>query len=163
MLLVEELGEFMLLNSYDELRQKGKLALHARELKALRRLQTSGESEGLRRVAVRWVTVLEATEYPRPTELIPINVTREEAFLKLADMVHEREKKLMECNEKTNAEELGWCSSPICAVKPRMHSVAGLLKCSLCGTVRYCSKQCQIYHWKNGHRQLCKAPEKPSS
>jgi len=30
--------------------------------------------------------------------------------------------------------------------------------CSRCKRVRYCSQRCQIVHWKNGHREECRAP-----
>jgi len=33
----------------------------------------------------------------------------------------------------------------------------GKLKhCSQCGAVKYCSKECQIFHWKNSHKDECK-------
>ncbi len=31
----------------------------------------------------------------------------------------------------------------------------GLRACGRCGTVRYCSKECQAAHWKAGHKQEC--------
>eukprot|EP00878_Enallax_costatus_P009346 GHUV01009768.1.p1 GENE.GHUV01009768.1~~GHUV01009768.1.p1 ORF type:complete len:387 (+),score=74.62 GHUV01009768.1:293-1453(+) len=37
-----------------------------------------------------------------------------------------------------------------------------LLKCATCKTARYCSKECQKAHWRNGHKQVCKAPEETS-
>jgi hypothetical protein len=29
------------------------------------------------------------------------------------------------------------------------------LSCSKCKMVRYCGKECQSWHWKNGHRPRC--------
>ena len=39
-----------------------------------------------------------------------------------------------------------------------------LSKCARCGTVAYCSKDCQRAHWKAGHKQFCvpKADRVPS-
>ncbi|RDB20934.1 hypothetical protein Hypma_011954 [Hypsizygus marmoreus] len=34
---------------------------------------------------------------------------------------------------------------------------AKLMNCTGCRSVRYCSKQCQVFDWKNGHKSLCKA------
>ena len=31
-----------------------------------------------------------------------------------------------------------------------------LLKCSQCKAASYCSKECQLKHWKSGHKQECK-------
>ena len=30
--------------------------------------------------------------------------------------------------------------------------------CSRCKVVAYCSKACQVHHWKNGHKQTCQDP-----
>lgn len=30
-------------------------------------------------------------------------------------------------------------------------------KCSRCKQACYCSKECQLQHWKNGHKKECKA------
>ena len=38
-------------------------------------------------------------------------------------------------------------------------SPAATLKCARCRLVSYCSKQCQLAHWRGGHRQLCNANE----
>eukprot|EP00249_Psilotum_nudum_P008207 c21118_g1_i1 orf=82-2181(+) len=32
-------------------------------------------------------------------------------------------------------------------------------RCSRCKAVRYCSSKCQVQHWKEGHRQVCREPE----
>jgi hypothetical protein len=49
-----------------------------------------------------------------------------------------------------------FCMNPGCAV------VSGngirLLCCGKCRSANYCSKECQIAHWKNGHKKVCKAP-----
>ena len=31
-----------------------------------------------------------------------------------------------------------------------------LMSCSLCKSVKYCSRECQAAHWKAGHKQDCK-------
>jgi hypothetical protein len=28
--------------------------------------------------------------------------------------------------------------------------------CTRCRSVSYCSKECQVAHWKAGHKQVCK-------
>jgi len=33
----------------------------------------------------------------------------------------------------------------------------GSARCTACKKVNYCSKDCQVYHWKNGHKQACKS------
>jgi hypothetical protein len=33
---------------------------------------------------------------------------------------------------------------------PKLH------RCTRCKAVSYCSKQCQVAHWKAGHKQVCK-------
>ncbi|TFK68983.1 hypothetical protein BDN72DRAFT_797066 [Pluteus cervinus] len=32
-------------------------------------------------------------------------------------------------------------------------------KCGQCGTVLYCSKECQVAHWKEGHKRVCMKKE----
>lgn len=59
-----------------------------------------------------------------------------------------------------------WCeaSSPT-TTSPTDPSVAGaataadggLKKCSACKVARYCSKDCQVKHWKEEHKRSCKA------
>jgi hypothetical protein len=46
------------------------------------------------------------------------------------------------------------CAFPGCTTCHQ--SDAPLLKCSRCLSVRYCSKDCQIKHWKSGHKHECK-------
>ena len=33
---------------------------------------------------------------------------------------------------------------------------AGLLRCKRCGTVAYCSRDCQVADWRSGHREECR-------
>jgi len=33
------------------------------------------------------------------------------------------------------------------------------LLCAKCRTTNYCSKACQLSHWKNGHKEMCLTPE----
>ena len=55
------------------------------------------------------------------------------------------------------------CAAPGCLKEAH-------LKCSRCQTVRYCSKACQVTHWKAGHSKACRAapgapanrPEEPA-
>ena len=42
------------------------------------------------------------------------------------------------------------CAAPGCLKEAH-------LKCSRCQTVRYCSKACQVKHWKGGHAKACRA------
>ena len=42
------------------------------------------------------------------------------------------------------------CAAPGCLKEAH-------LKCSRCQTVRYCSKACQVTHWKAGHAKACRA------
>ncbi len=32
-----------------------------------------------------------------------------------------------------------------------------LSKCSGCGITKYCGRDCQVAHWKGGHKAECKA------
>lgn len=34
----------------------------------------------------------------------------------------------------------------------------GTMKCSRCHTARYCSKECQIAHWRKTHKRTCQNP-----
>ena len=36
-------------------------------------------------------------------------------------------------------------------------SVTSLKSCSRCGIVLYCGRDCQLSHWKAGHKKSCKA------
>ena len=46
------------------------------------------------------------------------------------------------------------CAAPGCPKEAH-------LKCSRCQTVRYCSKACQVTHWKAGHAKACRAKTAP--
>ena len=46
------------------------------------------------------------------------------------------------------------CGASIPATDP---APPGLKKCKRCGEVAYCSKQCQVAAWKNGHKAACRA------
>lgn len=37
-----------------------------------------------------------------------------------------------------------------------------ILKCAKCQNVAYCSRKCQVQHWKNGHKQECLRRRTPS-
>jgi MYND finger len=45
------------------------------------------------------------------------------------------------------------CCNPDCNV-PLIKDE--LMTCSGCGSVCYCSKACQVVHWKLGHKKACK-------
>ena len=47
------------------------------------------------------------------------------------------------------------CAAPGCPKEAH-------LKCSRCQTVRYCSKACQVTHWKAGHSKACRAAGAPA-
>ena len=47
------------------------------------------------------------------------------------------------------------CAAPGCLKEAH-------LKCSRCQTVRYCSKACQVTHWKAGHSKACRAAGAPA-
>lgn len=36
------------------------------------------------------------------------------------------------------------------------HSPNDIMQCSRCHAVLYCSKECQVYDWKRGHKKVCK-------
>lgn len=44
----------------------------------------------------------------------------------------------------------GVCSNPKCGV-----AAAHLMRCTRCKKAAYCSKNCQKYHWKAGHKRIC--------
>ena len=46
---------------------------------------------------------------------------------------------------------------PRCAFCSRPESTAlPLKKCQQCHTARYCNRECQMTHWKAGHKRECK-------
>ena len=40
------------------------------------------------------------------------------------------------------------CANPACANTPKEKTTAGLMRCSRCMRVAYCSKECQTAHWQ---------------
>src|SRR5271170_3017625 len=34
----------------------------------------------------------------------------------------------------------------------------GTMKCGRCNSAKYCSRECQIAHWKSKHKQICQHP-----
>eukprot|EP01029_Cantina_marsupialis_P029719 TRINITY_DN782068_c0_g1_i1.p1 TRINITY_DN782068_c0_g1~~TRINITY_DN782068_c0_g1_i1.p1 ORF type:complete len:188 (-),score=68.06 TRINITY_DN782068_c0_g1_i1:224-787(-) len=53
-----------------------------------------------------------------------------------------------------SAIALKTCSNPSCE---NVEQKAGQFsKCSACKSVHYCSKECQVTHWKSGHKAECK-------
>ena len=49
-----------------------------------------------------------------------------------------------------------WCSSPSCNKNEAIEKVKFRL-CSRCRLSRYCSEECQMYHWTHGHKVECYA------
>jgi hypothetical protein len=56
---------------------------------------------------------------------------------------------------RTTAEEptLRCCDAPECTKAE--HTAGDFKKCARCGAVRYCSKACQVLHWRAGHKREC--------
>mmetsp|Transcript_17840 Transcript_17840/g.38921 ORF Transcript_17840/g.38921 Transcript_17840/m.38921 type:complete len:186 (-) Transcript_17840:171-728(-) len=51
------------------------------------------------------------------------------------------------------------CSSPDCPHKGALAEAGGrfdMKKCAKCKQAYYCSRECQMRHWKSGHRRECK-------
>jgi hypothetical protein len=48
------------------------------------------------------------------------------------------------------------CTNPSCTNE-------GKKKCGRCNTVRYCSRECQVEHWKSEHKSLCQHPTAAST
>ena len=54
------------------------------------------------------------------------------------------------------------CSNPTCGnteSRPGRivnNEIGEFKSCSRCKQVYYCSKECQLQHWKNGHKNVCK-------
>ena len=46
------------------------------------------------------------------------------------------------------------CDGPNCG--NRANGVNPLLKCKRCKAVKYCGRECQVKHWKAGHKKMCK-------
>jgi hypothetical protein len=45
---------------------------------------------------------------------------------------------------------------PMCACCEEHYKRTALRKCGQCLGVLYCSRECQVKHWKEGHKQHCK-------
>ncbi|THU66695.1 hypothetical protein C4D60_Mb05t16900 [Musa balbisiana] len=75
---------------------------------------------------------------------------------------------LLAADEAARAEEALWlgCRSPLPVVGgggPKMAVCAvcrspTTTRCSRCKAVRYCSRTCQIIHWRQGHKNVCCSP-----
>ena len=48
------------------------------------------------------------------------------------------------------------CSSPTCSMTSNNTTGLEFKQCARCGSVSYCSKECQREHWYNGHKLVCK-------
>ena len=46
-----------------------------------------------------------------------------------------------------------FCSSPMCSKFCDRNKV--FMHCGQCQLSRYCSRECQSFHWRNGHRESC--------
>lgn len=44
--------------------------------------------------------------------------------------------------------QLDMCGKSSCAEEAE-------LQCAKCKTIRYCGRDCQTWHWKNGHKLMC--------
>jgi hypothetical protein len=54
---------------------------------------------------------------------------------------------------------LAWGGGKICH-NPGCSVVQDLKKCSVCEVARYCSRKCQLAHWKPIHKAECSKPHK---
>lgn len=60
---------------------------------------------------------------------------------------------------KTKVSDEVFCSNPKC-LKPQQD--VKFKKCSRCKMTFYCSKECQVEHWKRGgHHEMCTIPDGP--
>ncbi|KAK3267031.1 hypothetical protein CYMTET_24389 [Cymbomonas tetramitiformis] len=50
------------------------------------------------------------------------------------------------------AQDMSGCSNPSCKAQI---SSSELKRCGACKKTQYCKKECQLAHWKNGHKQEC--------
>ena len=53
------------------------------------------------------------------------------------------------------AEEYRQEQLPTCAGCGKHYERTALKRCSKCLGVAYCSRECQVAHWKGGHKQHC--------
>ena len=56
-----------------------------------------------------------------------------------------------ECHDRKSMKQCHGCKGK--------HEESKLRKCSKCHKARYCSKPCQIKHWRNGHKLECGKPQ----
>mmetsp|Transcript_8446 Transcript_8446/g.12783 ORF Transcript_8446/g.12783 Transcript_8446/m.12783 type:complete len:354 (+) Transcript_8446:123-1184(+) len=61
------------------------------------------------------------------------------------------------CNTQKQPQDLGFCLS-----KCRLCFKLAIKTCSQCRTTSYCSKQCQLLHWKESHKKACKPNPSPA-
>lgn len=61
---------------------------------------------------------------------------------------------LKENNRNSVLPEAKICFNPDCCKKEKKDSK--LLRCSRCKTARYCSRECQLAHFRGGHKKVCK-------
>lgn len=54
--------------------------------------------------------------------------------------------------EEEDQEGKRQCNNPTCPSP----DVPKLMACARCGKALYCGRDCQVNHWKNGHKALCK-------
>ncbi|RDB20860.1 hypothetical protein Hypma_011970 [Hypsizygus marmoreus] len=78
-----------------------------------------------------------------------LDTTLKEAWNRFLELLSER-KDLM---EKSQLHGVG-CANDLCTM-PATPEVK-LMKCSRCSSLSYCSKECQVVDWKNGHKANCK-------
>jgi MYND finger/Sel1 repeat len=118
--------------------------------------------------------------------LVPVNPKLEQQWLKVAaqlgndeargmladsrpvppvfDRKKDARRRLRHINKEKNIEEyLGTdesdkCFNPSCGRKDNADT--RFQSCSKCKSVKYCSRECQVEHWKNGHKSQCKTLEK---
>ena len=65
------------------------------------------------------------------------------------DYIHPSYFKMMDA--QTTQIECAYCQKPQGATKFEF--------CSVCKKVYYCSKDCQVKHWKAGHKTICGKPK----
>ena len=74
-----------------------------------------------------------------------INASKKEDFDKLKNDFFTRSENHPYCS---NCMMYGWCDRDLEPIKQ--------FSCSQCGWMRYCSKVCQLEHWKKVHSKHCK-------
>jgi TPR repeat protein len=112
------------------------------------------------------------------TGVIPVNLHLQSKFLQIAEKLgypdkskhivlalqhrldpDKANKNLRDIDREKNIEnllgtdEFTVCSSPNC---DQEEGDDPFMSCSKCCSVKYCGRSCQVYHWKNGHKKVCK-------